>query len=291
MMSGYKRHMGAKIDDLQAFALAQRWGSTYGPDLIRRFFTEFISHDKLVFDLWDSQGRVALALLLDKLNNPANDACFELLALRKGADERSLIIELLALAALELPASKSGFQIAFSDPAPLSTDELQLHGLIPYYDTFEMSCVVPEKPFHKDPSIIIGELSDCDPIYLVAVEAFAGNPDTSMPEEKSWKENFLASTDSSFLLWKRDGELLGYVNLVMDRSHLSAEIRTLGVVKTARNRGVGSALLQSALGLASEEGMDRCHLTVAVQNKSALSLYERQGFSVDKSFRCYRRVK
>ncbi len=288
-MSRFHLHRGAQIDELLSFAESQRWGGTYGPDLLRRFFTEFISDPVLVFDLWDTKQRVAVGVLLDKLRNPSNDACLELIGLAAGVDARAVIIEMVRSAASVLPASRSGLQLALPDHAGLSEAELETLGLRTFYDTFEMSRDLRNAATGRSPSIRIGERSDRDAVYQLAVEAFSENPDTSMPDEKTWKDHFLASPDSVFLLWENAGKLLGYANLIVDRQQQSAEVRTLGVSKTSRQRGIGTMLLRGALSIAKAKGMVTCHLTVAVQNRSALALYEREGFIVRKTFRCYRR--
>ncbi|MBJ6988254.1 MULTISPECIES: GNAT family N-acetyltransferase [unclassified Devosia] len=52
----------------------------------------------------------------------------------------------------------------------------------------------------------------------------------------------------------------------------------MGVMSGFRGRGVGSALMKSALAAAKEEGFKRIELEVYASNTKAIALYERFGF-------------
>jgi mycothiol synthase len=62
-----------------------------------------------------------------------------------------------------------------------------------------------------------------------------------------------------------------------------AYIGQVGVARSARGRGLGSALIAASLHSAAADGADRAGLTVDTNNTTgALQLYERLGFAVDK---------
>jgi ribosomal-protein-alanine N-acetyltransferase len=58
----------------------------------------------------------------------------------------------------------------------------------------------------------------------------------------------------------------------------TAEIATLGVLSSARNRGVGRALVEAAAAVARATGAARLLLEVAADNGVAQALYARCGF-------------
>ena len=57
------------------------------------------------------------------------------------------------------------------------------------------------------------------------------------------------------------------------------EVLTIGVAAWARRRGVGDALMASALGVARQMGAGQAFLEVDVDNVAAITLYERLGFA------------
>lgn len=59
-----------------------------------------------------------------------------------------------------------------------------------------------------------------------------------------------------------------------------AELHLIGVAPSARGRGLASALLRACRAEARALGAERLYLEVASRNAPALSLYQRQGFTV-----------
>lgn len=58
-----------------------------------------------------------------------------------------------------------------------------------------------------------------------------------------------------------------------------AEILKLSVALDARNKGIGSQLLDYALDFCSGEGAKNCYLELRVSNEAAAGLYKKKGFS------------
>lgn len=58
-----------------------------------------------------------------------------------------------------------------------------------------------------------------------------------------------------------------------------AELLSIGVLPTARGRGIGRALLDAALAGAAQDGARTMFLEVAVDNGPACALYRRAGFT------------
>ncbi|MDT4971563.1 MAG: [ribosomal protein S18]-alanine N-acetyltransferase [Pseudonocardiales bacterium] len=73
------------------------------------------------------------------------------------------------------------------------------------------------------------------------------------------------------------GELLGWAGVMVIAD--SAEILTVGVVPSARRRGIARQLLDGLLAEARRRGAVEAFLEVRVDNQAAQSLYVREGFA------------
>lgn len=275
------------IDELVAFAGQNSKKAQHSSALIKRFLSELISSKELVFDLQDSTGRMAVAVLLDKVNNPANDSCLEILAMRADVDSSQVIFKLIEMAKAHPTMNRSGLQIGFHQDSLISDSELNQLGLSHYYDTYEM--------LHSDPmnvalsdetNILEAVLADQDELYQVLCESFAQNPDTSIPDKKTWDRNFLKSDKSHFYLYRSNNTILGFSNLIED--DVESEIRTLGVISSARGKGIGKILLHHSLIQSLKLGFSACRLTVAVKNEKALSMYSQAGFKIVEKLKTFR---
>jgi RimJ/RimL family protein N-acetyltransferase len=84
--------------------------------------------------------------------------------------------------------------------------------------------------------------------------------------------------------WKLDGffvavvgdQTIGSISVVASR-HGFGEIG-MAVARTSRGRGVGSALLQTAVQWAREQGLHKLSLSVFPHNSAAIALYRKFGF-------------
>ncbi len=74
------------------------------------------------------------------------------------------------------------------------------------------------------------------------------------------------------------GSLLGYADIAMSAGE--AEILNIAVRTGQQGRGIGYALLQAMLEASAKAGAHRVLLEVREGNEVALSLYQRNGFSV-----------
>ncbi|HEX3733350.1 MAG TPA: GNAT family N-acetyltransferase [Trebonia sp.] len=86
-----------------------------------------------------------------------------------------------------------------------------------------------------------------------------------------------------------DDQIIGMINVEASR-HGFGEIGML-VDRGWRGRGVGSALLQAAVGLAREQGLHKLCLEVFAHNTAAIGLYRKCGFVGEgRRARQYRRA-
>ncbi|MGZ3745185.1 MAG: GNAT family N-acetyltransferase [Pseudobdellovibrionaceae bacterium] len=277
------------VEELVEFAEKNPWKPQYPKPLVRRFLTELISSQDLVFDFHDRKGRVSAAVLLDKVNNPANDACLEVLGLRSDFEPAALLTKFIKLAKERTPKGRAGFQVGLPENTPISSKFLKEHGLTHYYDTFEMQqSKLQTAPRSSHDEIVDATSNEVDEVYKVLCESFAKNPDTSIPEISTWKLGFLKSPKSHFYLWRDAKKILGFSTLIEDEAGHETEIRTIGVLPEHRGKGIGRHLLNYCLNRTFDLGFKSCHLTVAVTNKKALDLYLRAGFEITEKFMCYR---
>jgi ribosomal protein S18 acetylase RimI-like enzyme len=77
-----------------------------------------------------------------------------------------------------------------------------------------------------------------------------------------------------------EGQVVGYATVEESMWDLSRHAGELGiaVLPQFRRIGVGSALLDSVLGVASEKGFKKVNLSVFHTNRNAIKLYKRFGF-------------
>lgn len=89
----------------------------------------------------------------------------------------------------------------------------------------------------------------------------------------------------------RSGELVGFCQLYPSFCSVLAQpiyvLYDLFVLPSARQTGVGRALLQAAAARAKADGKARMDLTTARTNKAAQSLYESLGWVQDDVFLAY----
>ncbi|HEY9744592.1 MAG TPA: GNAT family N-acetyltransferase [Oculatellaceae cyanobacterium] len=87
------------------------------------------------------------------------------------------------------------------------------------------------------------------------------------------------------------GQAVGFMQLYPSFSSVSLEslwiLNDLYVAPSARRRGIGRALMQTALNLAKQRGDKGICLSTTVSNTTAQRLYESMGFQQDREFLTY----
>ncbi len=79
-------------------------------------------------------------------------------------------------------------------------------------------------------------------------------------------------------LW--NGQLVGWCDVLPTHGQARAHVGTLGIglVPSARHRGIGRRLLEATMAAADAKRLTRIELTVRTDNDNAKALYERVGF-------------
>jgi len=102
-----------------------------------------------------------------------------------------------------------------------------------------------------------------------------GIPPTKESEIREWLDAVM-TCDGLNVIARHDGDAVGHVMLVGDSG--GAYELAIFVLQPYQGAGIGTALVETALGAAAEEGIDRVWLSVERWNKPAVNLYEKIGF-------------
>ena len=121
-------------------------------------------------------------------------------------------------------------------------------------------------------SIRRAEATDVHAIYDIGKQCFSD----------AWREETVKSDmkreGALYLVAEEAGEILGYACYwyVLDE----AQLVNIGVLPTARRRGIADTLVTEGLAIAKEKGMTSMYLEVRVSNLPAQALYRKYGFAV-----------
>ncbi len=80
------------------------------------------------------------------------------------------------------------------------------------------------------------------------------------------------------LLAEEEGQVMGYLHLVVQASEGAAWARNLAVAPPLRRRGVPAALLQSAAGWLGQQNVNRLLLEMTTKNYPAICFAQKLGF-------------
>jgi ribosomal-protein-alanine N-acetyltransferase len=76
-----------------------------------------------------------------------------------------------------------------------------------------------------------------------------------------------------------EGQIVGYIHLVIQASENSVWVRNLAVVPHLRRRGIGTALLHAAAEWLRRQKADRLMLETTTKNYPAVCFAQKLGFS------------
>jgi ribosomal protein S18 acetylase RimI-like enzyme len=134
----------------------------------------------------------------------------------------------------------------------------------------------------RDDPLEIRGCSESDSLSLLKMyESFTPKPASQGlpppdPEAcRRWVQKLLKDGEN-FLAW-REGRVIGHASIMPDDQKKDGEF-LIFVDQAYRNRGVGKALTNVALGEAGELGLTSIWLTVETYNFRAIHLYRKCGF-------------
>ena len=107
-------------------------------------------------------------------------------------------------------------------------------------------------------------------------------------KRRRWEEAFdfyrsIIANDCCQLAALLDGRVVGWCDVLPSHGQARSHVGTLGIglIPSARHRGIGAKLIQAAITAAWAKGVTRIELTVRVDNRNAKVLYKRFGFEVE----------
>lgn len=88
---------------------------------------------------------------------------------------------------------------------------------------------------------------------------------------------------SDILLAENDGQLAGYMFIIgnePERTRHSVYL-AIGIRETSRGQGVGTKLFEGLENWAKDRGIRRLELTVMMNNRAGVGLYQKMGFNIE----------
>jgi len=124
---------------------------------------------------------------------------------------------------------------------------------------------------------------------FAAVAAERSGIATEPPVDVEERAALFARTAAGSVVALAGGQLVGFIHVEASR-HGFGEFGML-VDRDWRGRGVGSALVQAAIGWARDQGLHKLCLEVFAHNAAAIALYRKSGFVEEgRRIRHYRRA-
>lgn len=116
----------------------------------------------------------------------------------------------------------------------------------------------------------------------------AGDFTISIEEEEKILSEYKKTSNQIFMLAELDGKVVGALTVSSSSRNRLQHVGNIGVsvVENHWGKGVGSILIKLIIGWAREGGIIRkLELNVLVENKNAVSLYEKYGFEIEGTIR------
>ena len=98
----------------------------------------------------------------------------------------------------------------------------------------------------------------------------------SMPWSADSFLEMISKEDARYYVAEEDGRLLGGCGVLMIAGE--GNITNVAIAPEARNRGIGTAMLQHLMAEGNQEGLTAYTLEVRVSNAAAIHVYEKLGF-------------
>jgi ribosomal protein S18 acetylase RimI-like enzyme len=283
-----KPYNSNSLEEVLQFASLNGVRPYYPESLIRRFLTELSSSTDLIVDLFQGEKRVAVAVLLDLVENPSKSANLELIGCVKEIEFQSVVKAVLLESRKVLPATRSGIQVGFHESLMPDSLLLESFGYLHLYNTYEMKSSNIRMPRLDLPAGYHWQklsMERFDEYYSVLSESFKNNIETSIPPLEKMKLSFANQKRVNTTLFLKDDSIIGFTNICPDELNpQEGEVHLIGLLPAQRGQGIGKYLLGHAVEELRTLGCLNLKLTVAAANQIALGLYEKFGFKIDQYY-------
>lgn len=283
------------INEILEFSQLNAVRPYYSSNLHRRFLTQLASSSDLVLDLFYNNKRIAVAVLLDKVNNPSNAANLEIIGRSTAVEIEELFQYILPWSLKVLPKSHKAIQVGFHNT--FKPTDIMLHslGFKFLYNTYEMKKFGSEIPSQNLPPGFRWQklnLENFQEYYQVLTIAFKNNLETSIPPIEEMRQSFKNQNSNNTTLLFENKKIVGFRSIAQDEVNTkNGEIHMLGLLPTYRSRGLGKLLLCHAMEELKLKSCENFNLTVAAENMAALELYKQFGFTIDETYTSYQSTK
>ena len=129
------------------------------------------------------------------------------------------------------------------------------------------------------------------PATIGDLDAVAAVERRCFPEDEAFSRRqlryLLEQAEGASYVACRGQEVVGYITLLTRRTARNLRIYSVAVDPAARGCGAGQALVNAAIALARQLGLDEVTLEVRTDNAPAIGLYARNGFRDDQLLRGY----
>jgi ribosomal protein S18 acetylase RimI-like enzyme len=115
---------------------------------------------------------------------------------------------------------------------------------------------------------------------IVAEERFVRTEVADVPVRAYRRRFRRRSDDETDVVAILDGRLVGHVNVQRERHPVTRHVGSLAIAVAAelRGRGIGTRLMEEAIGWSTRVGIEKLVLAVYPHNDAAIALYRRFGF-------------
>lgn len=145
---------------------------------------------------------------------------------------------------------------------------------------------------HKAGAVRVRAATLADAAALAPLSGQLGYPAT--PEEIALRlRRILDDAEHAVFVAEAGGRIAGWVHVFVSRTveaHARAEIGGLVVDEAARSQGIGRALMAHAEAWAREKGCEAVGLRSNVIREQAHAFYERLGYRLIKTQKCFRKA-
>lgn len=264
----------------------------------RRILTSLVRGPEAVIDLWDEQGRLAAAAVVDTCTSADDVAELALLGLRERELSAEALQVLFACAEeLTRQGPRSALDLSLAPERRPWEPFLRARGYTPAFTEHVMERdarpppLAPRTPLptgYHWRDVEDGQLAD---YHRLVSTAFASIPGAFVPPLEEVAQTVKRATHRPRVLM--DGSLLRAFATVSLRERAdggrTGRVGTLGREPALRGTGLGEHALLQAMELLRAAGADTLELTVTATNDAALRLYQRQGFQTVHSVPVFRR--